>query len=178
MDESLKKYVRSFVPGRMRIRHPGLVGISKADQQGIIEYISSIEGVTGVSMNPVVGSLLLTWDAARITAADIENYAQFFAGMIPEQAPAAKLAPRKEIAKAKAELKKTGIAVADKVAAVVVPGVKAGKKARRMAHNRIMLTALCTCVCGLCVRNTMHAVFGWSFAALLGYHIYQHRKVL
>jgi hypothetical protein len=162
----------------MRIRHPGLVGLSRADQKGIIEYISSIEGVAGVSMNPVVGSLLLTWDTDRISASDIENYARFFAGMIPEQAPAAKPAPRKEVAKAKAELKKTGIAVADKVASVVVPGVKAGKRARRMAHNRIMLTALGTCICGLCLRSTVHAVFGWSFAALLGYHIYQHRRVL
>ena len=88
MQEDFQKYVRSYVPGRMRIRHPGLVGLTAEDQKGIADYLQAIEGVRGVQINPVVGSLLLYWDPSRLSEADIDQYAAMFASMLPEPASA------------------------------------------------------------------------------------------
>ncbi len=178
MQESLKKYVRSYIPGRMRIRHPGLVDLKGEDQAAISEYLKGIEGVLAVQFNPVVGSMLLCWDPAKISEEGISGYAEFFAGMIPEPAPKAALPMGKDLVHAKKQIEKTGVDIADKIAKYVVPGVKSGKRARRIAHNRIMLAMLGTSVGSLCLKSSIHAAFGWGFAILLGYHLYQHRKVL
>lgn len=60
----LLKYVRSFVDGRVRIRHPALHSESVA---ALTETrMKAIDGVTSVECNPVSGSVLLTYDCAAI----------------------------------------------------------------------------------------------------------------
>ena len=178
MQEDFQKYVRSYVPGRMRIRHPGLVGLSAEDQKGIADYLQAIEGVRGVQINAVVGSLLLYWDPSRLSEADIDQYAAMFASMLPEPALAARRPAGRELAAAGKELRRAGIGIADKVACCVAPGIKRGKRARRVAHNRIMLGMLGSSLGCMCLKNGAHAAFGWGFALMLAYHLYQHRKVL
>ena len=60
----LLKYVRSFVDGRVRIRHPGLHNEAVAAQAEA--RMKAIAGVISVECNPVSGSVLLTYDSAVI----------------------------------------------------------------------------------------------------------------
>ena len=60
----LLKYVRSFVDGRVRIRHPALRNEAVA---ALAEArMKAIAGVISVECNPVSGSVLLTYDSAVI----------------------------------------------------------------------------------------------------------------
>lgn len=60
----LLKYVRSFVDGRVRIRHPALHDTSVA---ALAESrMKAIAGVASVECNPVSGSVLITYDSAVI----------------------------------------------------------------------------------------------------------------
>ena len=60
----LLKYVRSFVDGRVRIRHPALQNQAVA---ALAETrMKAIAGVTAVECNPVSGSVLLTYDSKAI----------------------------------------------------------------------------------------------------------------
>ena len=57
----LLKYVRSFVDGRVRIRHPALHNQSVA---ALAEaHIKAIAGVHSVECNPVSGSMLILYDS-------------------------------------------------------------------------------------------------------------------
>ena len=60
----LLKYVRSFVDGRVRIRHPAL------RHEGVLrlarEKMSAIDGVQAVDGNSVSGSVLITYDSGAI----------------------------------------------------------------------------------------------------------------
>ena len=60
----LLKYVRSFVDGRVRIRHPAL------RHEAVVclarERMSAIAGVQSVEGNSVSGSILITYDSKTI----------------------------------------------------------------------------------------------------------------
>lgn len=60
----LLKYVRSFVDGRVRIRHPAL------RNEGVLrlarEKMGAIEGVQSVEGNSLSGSILITYDCKTI----------------------------------------------------------------------------------------------------------------
>ena len=60
----LLKYVRSFVDGRVRIRHPAL------QNEGVLrlarEKMGAIEGVQSVEGNSLSGSILITYDCKTI----------------------------------------------------------------------------------------------------------------
>lgn len=60
----LLKYVRSFVEGRVRIRHPAL------RQENVLrlarENMEAVSGVRSVEGNSLSGSVLITYDSAII----------------------------------------------------------------------------------------------------------------
>ena len=60
----LLKYVRSFVDGRVRIRHPAL------RREGVLhlarERMTAIDGVHAVEGNSLSGSVLITYDSKAI----------------------------------------------------------------------------------------------------------------
>ena len=60
----LLKYVRSFVDGRVRIRHPALR--HEALVRLAREKMSAIAGVQSVEGNSVSGSILITYDSRAI----------------------------------------------------------------------------------------------------------------
>ena len=60
----LLKYVRSFVDGRVRIRHPALR--HEAVVRLAREKMSAIAGVQSVEGNSVSGSILITYDSKTI----------------------------------------------------------------------------------------------------------------
>ena len=83
MLDEVKQYIRSYVPGRLRLRHPGLKGIDADTEKLIVETVTSASGITGCTINPEVGSLLLTWDRHALTEEDLLGYLSFWAAFIP-----------------------------------------------------------------------------------------------
>lgn len=59
------KYVRSFMDGRVRLRHPALQNrqVAELAQQGI----AAIPGVRQVEVNTLSGSALLLYDSGRLS---------------------------------------------------------------------------------------------------------------
>ena len=59
------KYIRSFMDGRVRLRHPALQDrqVAALAQQGI----AAIPGVRQVEVNPLSGSALLLYDSSRLS---------------------------------------------------------------------------------------------------------------
>lgn len=59
------KYVRSFMDGRVRLRHPALQDrqVAALAQKGI----AAIPGVREVEVNPLSGSALLLYDSNRLS---------------------------------------------------------------------------------------------------------------
>lgn len=59
------KYVRSFMDGRVRLRHPALQNrqVAELAQRGI----AAIPGVEHVEVNSLSGSVLLQYDSRRLS---------------------------------------------------------------------------------------------------------------
>ena len=78
----IRDCVRSLLPGRARLRHPMLHGLEVESCREVAGMLETIPGVTGVSINPRVGSLLITWNEAETTAETlletVEGYAAIF----------------------------------------------------------------------------------------------------
>ena len=72
----LETYVRSFANGRMRVRHPALVGLDGEERQAIEAMVMAVDGVTSVSFNPSVGSALLLWDPLRLDGETRKDHLQ------------------------------------------------------------------------------------------------------
>lgn len=70
----LDKYVRSFANGRLRIRHPALVGLSADEYKTIETMVLTVEGITSVQLNPSLGSALLLWDPLRLDAETLKDH--------------------------------------------------------------------------------------------------------
>ena len=92
----IRDCVRSLLPGRARLRHPMLHGLEAESCRDVAGMLETIPGVTGVSINPRVGSLLITWNEAETTAETlletVEGYAAiFFAAGAEDEAGAAVL---------------------------------------------------------------------------------------
>ena len=60
----LLKYVRSFVDGRVRLRHPALRNENVL--QRAAERLRALEGVQSVEGNAASGSVLIVYDSERI----------------------------------------------------------------------------------------------------------------
>ena len=63
--KTILKTVRSSLPGRLRLRLPQLVSIDSDSALLITQWIESHGESIAVSLNPRVGSLLITWDPNR-----------------------------------------------------------------------------------------------------------------
>ncbi len=58
---SFVRYVRSFIPGRVRVRHPALTKESVALEAK--QRLESMDGVTSVELNTQSGSALIQYNA-------------------------------------------------------------------------------------------------------------------
>ena len=79
--------VRSFVPGRLRLRHPALTALSDDLAEGLVSWLKTKPGMTEVTFNPRVGSLLLCWDESQADWT-FEELAEEAAGLFALLAPA------------------------------------------------------------------------------------------
>lgn len=84
--ESLTASVRSFVPGRLRLRHPALTALSDDLAEGLVAWLKTKAGMTEVTLNPRVGSLLLRWDESEADWT-FEELAEEAAGLFALLAP-------------------------------------------------------------------------------------------
>ena len=85
--ESLLASVRSFVPGRLRLRHPALAELSDDLAEGLVAWLKTKPGMKEVTLNRRVGSLLLLWDESEVDWT-FEELAEEAAGLFALFAPA------------------------------------------------------------------------------------------
>lgn len=84
--ESLVASVRSFVPGRLRLRHPALTDLTDDLADGLVAWLKTKPGMTEVTLNRRVGSLLLLWDESQADWT-FEELAEEAAGLFALLAP-------------------------------------------------------------------------------------------
>lgn len=165
MNEDYKQYIRSFVPGRLRLRHPGLKGLDGETVATVVETVTAAEGITGCTINPRVGSLVLTWEAKRLTTDDLMGYLAFWQAFIPE------------VDDVKEETS-CGLVDTARSAAAIAPKHKGTSNAPRVVQNRLML-GLCAATVGTAyLYKGLHAALGWVFVAFILSHSLQRRKAL
>ena len=181
----LDKYVRSFANGRLRIRHPALVGLSADEYKTIETMVLTVEGITSVQLNPSLGSALLLWDPLRLDAETLKGHLQNWLVMVggenevaDEASDPAQKPERCSLEECANEVlapaKKLGQTALDRAAKMLVPEVKDTKR----AQNRIMLGLGSASVASLVFNKTGHGYLGWGFAAFVLLHLWQHRRVL
>ena len=59
---SFVRYVRSFIPGRVRVRHPALTNEGTAAEAK--SRLEAVEGIAGIELNKQAGSALILYDAS------------------------------------------------------------------------------------------------------------------
>lgn len=193
----IRDCVRSLLPGRARLRHPMLHGLEVESCREVAGMLETIPGVTGVSINPRVGSLLITWNEAETLLETVEGYAAFFfaAGAEDEDGAVAPADEKQTSCTACRAVERAAEAAGSVLGRVESAGVGAfgaaartlmpetsrrnPKRAARILQNRTMLGALALSIGALGVRQTgLHLWAGVAFMALLALHLQQHRRVL
>ncbi len=193
----IRDCVRSLLPGRARLRHPMLHGLEAESCMEVAGMLETIPGVTGVSINPRVGSLLITWNEAETLLETVEGYAAiFFAAGAEDEAGAAAPADEKETSctacraveraaeaagSVLGRIESAGVGTFGAAARTLMPETsrRNPKRAARILQNRTMLGALALSIGALGVRQTgLHLWAGVAFMALLALHLQQHRRVL
>lgn len=193
----IRDCVRSLLPGRARLRHPMLHGLEAESCREVAGMLETIPGVTGVSINPRVGSLLITWNEAETLLETVEGYAAiFFAAGAEDEAGAAAPADEKETSctacraveraaeaagSVLGRIESAGVGTFGAAARTLMPETsrRNPKRAARILQNRTMLGALALSIGALGVRQMgLHLWAGVAFMALLALHLQQHRRVL
>lgn len=175
----MKEMIRSYLPGRLRARHPSLIGMDDATVAQTCETIASLEGITDVSINPRVGSVVIRWDPNVLSDEALAGYLALYEASLGAEGESEDPTP----APADSPNAPAACAWIDRVleqgARWIAPGQKNVKRAKRVAQNRLMLALLGASVASLASGTyRVHAALGWSFVGLLAVHLYQHRRVL
>lgn len=179
----LQTYVRSFIRGRVRIRHEALAGIGQEEIKFIESVVLAVEGVQKVSVNPTVGSALLVWDPEVLSIEQLKEHLACWLAMLGCNEMQAHTAENNDQSQSCATevlnlVQSVACLLLDEAAKVLAPGVKNVKRARRLTQNRIMLGFASASVASLAFNKGSHGVFGWGFAAFALLHLWQHRRVL
>lgn len=184
----LKQAVRSFCPGRLRLRHEVLRGVDPETIDFVRQCLCLEYQALDVEINPRVGSMLLVWDPVAVKL-NFESLAQQAAGMLETARSMGWLVEKQGRLLKKCDEKTLkclteGLSQATDVslgllARVIAPDVNKGGRAKRVAQNRLMLGALMLSIVSLFGAGARaHMILGTAFTALLGIHLWQHRKVL
>jgi hypothetical protein len=168
---SIVDCITSFVDGRVRLRHPALKDKDTADL--VCTVVGGVEGITAVQANPLTGSLLIYYDAEKLTREQLlelaEQGAAFIPGLNEEEAPAA------ETAEGEAAPRK-----ACKICAPVdeVLQLLTGRGTTKFV-NRAMLVSLIASLAALPLGNrVVHTAAGGVFVGGVLQHLIAHRKAL
>ena len=164
-------FIRSYVPGRLRLRHPGLIGLEGETLEALTSTVKSAPGITGCTVNPKVGSLLLTWDAEKLTQKDLLGYLQFWAAFLPEDAQGGTSHSEKQ-------------APCGALTETILPRMQdilackgSAAKCRRQMENRLTALFGVATMASLLKGASLHAQIGTVFAAMLVWHLWKRRRV-
>lgn len=164
-------FIRSYVPGRLRLRHSSLIGLECDARGALTSAVKSVPGITACVVNPKVGSLLLTWDAAKLTKDDLLGYLQFWAAFLPEEAQGGTSHSEKQApcgALTETILTRMQDILACKGSAA---------KCRRQMENRLTALFGVATMASLLKGASLHAQIGTVFAAMLVWHLWKRRRV-
>ena len=166
--------VTSFVDGRVRLRHPALK--DKATAELVCTVVGGVDGISAVQANPVTGSLLIYYDAEKLTREQLlelaEQGAAFVPGMNGEAAPA-------DAGEGNAEQD----GAPRKACAIKAPVDELlGFLTRRSTTkfiDRAMLVSLIASLAALPLGSrTVHTAAGGVFVGGVLQHLLAHRKAL
>ena len=166
---SIVDCITSFVDGRVRLRHPALKDKETADL--VCTVVGGVEGITAVQANPLTGSLLIYYDAEKLTREQLLELAEQGAAFIPglnEEAPA-------ETAEGEAAPRR-----ACRVCAPVdeLLGFLTRRSTTKFI-DRAMLVSLIASLAALPLGSrSVHAAAGGVFVSGVLQHLIAHRKAL
>lgn len=187
MSQPFSSSVRSVVPGRLRVRHPELAGLTVTDAMHLTELVLACKGITGCEVNPRLGSLLITWDPRQLEIGEVGELLndcqnQMAAFMATGEVASTEIPPEPGHPKSLALRAAQGAAttVLNSAARIIAPDVSRAHPdlAARKVQNRLMLIALGASLAGLAAGLRLHWTAGQIFLGLLACHLYQHRRVL
>ena len=194
MEDSLlvaTKAIRSSLPGRLRLRLPVLKSMDSETVELVSEWLKSHATSTQVTINPRVGSALITWDPAKdsLDVTSLLTQAQEYLqsaqalGLIESKdsnVRSREMPPVREwVERLSKQGEQAGNRFLDTLSPWVAADVKQKARKRRVTQNRLMLASLVTSIAVLAVsQSKSHVAFGIGFIALLSIHLLQHRKVL
>ncbi len=147
--------ISSFIDGRVRLRHaalkqPGLM-------QAACTFLEGVEGVTAVQGNPVTGSLLIFYDAEKLSRDELLEIAAQGAAFFGQEPVGAE---KKENA-------------CDTLRHVIF-----GRRASRIFNRVLLASLLCSLGGAACGAGAVHKVAGTVFSLACLQHVAAHRKLL
>ena len=77
---SIVDCITSFVDGRVRLRHPALK--DRATAELVCTVVGGVEGITAVQANPLTGSLLIYYDAEKLSREQLLELAEQGAAVV------------------------------------------------------------------------------------------------
>ncbi len=168
-----RKIVSSFTDGRIRLRHERLKQPSAA---GVIkEKLSHVAGCHAVECNPRTGSVLVLYDAAKLSRDDLIKIGQECAELLDDDPSAAEdvhtqgTAPPSPVRRESLPLDR---------AAPPLDAFLAGRGARRAVSRGMLVSLSLTFVFSLMGRKSLHIAAGSLLGLLAAAHIYRHRGSL
>lgn len=149
---SVADTVTSFIDGRVRLRHPALRNAATADM--VASMVSGVDGVESVQVNPRTGSLLIFYDAEKLSREKLLELAEQGAALLPEEEKS----------------------VADKTCS---PGrLLLSRRAVRLGNRAMLVSLLCSLLGAASGMGAVHRVTGAAFALISLQHLAAHRKAL
>ncbi len=168
--------IRSALPGRLRLRLPGLNALEPELLDFVKSHIEAQHDCVCCTINPRTGSVLITYDPAQyhLDAQALLAHAQaFLAPSADSQAMPAVQAYEKLPSIAQA-----GYTILDTLSPYISPNIKSPGRQRRTTQNRLMLATLVASIVTLANSSKWHTVLGVGFLAFLALHLQQHKRVL
>ena len=144
--------VTSFIDGRVRLRHPALRNAATADM--VASMVSGVDGVESVQVNPRTGSLLIFYDAEKLSREKLLELAKQGAPLLPEE----KKAP------------------SGRECSVI--SFLLSRRAARLANRAMFVSLLCSLAGAASGMGAVHRVTGAVFALASLQHMAAHRKAL
>ena len=150
----ISECITSFIDGRVRLRHPALKNPEAADM--VAGFVSGMEGVTEAKVNPVTGSLLIFYDAEKLSRETLLEMAQQGAAFLPEEEPC-----------------RDGKSLTGCCARMLL-----GRRATRFVDRAMFVSLVASLVGAFTGMGAVHRVTGVVFAAASLQHMAAHRKAL
>ena len=151
---SVTDCITSFIDGRVRLRHEALKDPSTADI--VTALLGGVDGVESVRANPLTGSLLIFYDAEKLSRETLLELARQGAALLPVK-----------------DGKKNGAEGVRSLADMLL-----SRRASRLA-GRVMLVSLPLSLAGaVSGMGALHRISGAVFTLASLQHMAAHRKML